>query len=78
MGESQALTTEKWGVSRAEQDELAYLSHRNLAKAWDEGFFDDLVTPTCGSPRTRSCDPRRPSRRSRSCAPCSARATRPR
>ena len=45
MGESQAQTTLKWGVSRADQDELAYQSHRNLARAWDEGFFDDLVTP---------------------------------
>lgn len=45
MGESQALTTRKWGISREEQDELSLASHRNLAKAWDEGFFDDLVTP---------------------------------
>lgn len=45
MGESQALTTKKWGVTREEQDELAYESHRRLAGAWDEGFFDDLVTP---------------------------------
>ena len=45
MGESQAITTNKWGVTREEQDELAYLSHQNLAKAWSEGFFDDLVTP---------------------------------
>ncbi len=45
MGESQALTTAKWGVTREEQDELALASHQNLAAAWDEGFFDDLVTP---------------------------------
>ena len=45
MGESQALTTTKWGVTREEQDDLALASHRNLAAAWDEGFFDDLVTP---------------------------------
>lgn len=44
MGESQALTTAKWGITREAQDELALASHRNLAKAWDEGFFDDLVT----------------------------------
>lgn len=44
MGESQALTTAKWGISREAQDELALASHRNLARAWDEGFFDDLVT----------------------------------
>ena len=45
MGESQALTTKKWGVSREDQDALTLASHQNLAKAWDEGFFDDLVTP---------------------------------
>ena len=44
MGESQAITTAKWGISREAQDELALASHQNLAKAWDEGFFDDLVT----------------------------------
>ena len=45
MGESQAMTTKKWAVTREEQDQLAYESHQKLAKAWDEGFFDDLVTP---------------------------------
>ena len=45
MGESQALTTTKWGVTREEQDDLALASHRHLAAAWDAGFFDDLVTP---------------------------------
>lgn len=44
MGESQALTTTKWGITRQAQDELALASHHKLAKAWDEGFFDDLVT----------------------------------
>lgn len=44
MGEHQALTTARWGVTRGEQDQLAYDSHRNLARAWGEGFFDDLVT----------------------------------
>jgi len=45
MGESQALTTKRWGITRAEQDDLAAASHANLARAWDSGFFDDLVTP---------------------------------
>ncbi|MFP5416578.1 MAG: acetyl-CoA C-acetyltransferase [Actinomycetes bacterium] len=45
MGESQALTTAKWGISREAQDEFALASHRNLARAWESGFFDDLVTP---------------------------------
>ncbi|WP_062377842.1 acetyl-CoA C-acetyltransferase [Demequina pelophila] len=45
MGEHQAITTKRWGVTREQQDEIAVASHRNLARAWDEGFFDDLVTP---------------------------------
>ncbi|HQD22899.1 MAG TPA: acetyl-CoA C-acetyltransferase, partial [Arachnia sp.] len=51
MGESQALTTARWGVTREEQDELSLASHRNLARAWDEGFYDDLVTPYLGVAR---------------------------
>lgn len=48
MGEHQARTTEAWGITREEQDALAAASHRHLAAAWDEGFFDDLVTPYLG------------------------------
>ncbi|WP_062517237.1 acetyl-CoA C-acetyltransferase [Demequina gelatinilytica] len=45
MGEHQALTTTRWGITREAQDELAAASHHRLAEAWDRGFFDDLVTP---------------------------------
>ena len=51
MGEHQALTTAEWGITRAEQDELAAKSHQNLARAYDEGFFSDLVTPFKGVTR---------------------------
>ncbi|MEA4943453.1 MAG: acetyl-CoA C-acetyltransferase [Propionicimonas sp.] len=51
MGEHQALTTARWGISREAQDELAAASHHNLARAWEEGFFDDLVTPYLGLTR---------------------------
>lgn len=51
MGESQALTTKKWQVSREDQDQLALDSHRKLAAAWESGFFDDLVTPYLGVTR---------------------------
>lgn len=44
MGEHQAISTAAWGISREDQDALAVESHRNLAAAWDRGFFDDLVT----------------------------------
>jgi acetyl-CoA C-acetyltransferase len=48
MGEHQALTTAQWKISRESQDEMAYNSHRNLAAAYESGFFDDLVTPYRG------------------------------
>jgi acetyl-CoA C-acetyltransferase len=51
MGEHQALTTAQWKISREAQDELAYNSHRNLAAAYDAGFFDDLLTPYRGLTR---------------------------
>ncbi|OBI44241.1 acetyl-CoA C-acetyltransferase [Mycobacterium colombiense] len=48
MGEHQALTAKKMGIARVAQDELAAASHRNMAAAYDRGFFDDLVTPFLG------------------------------
>lgn len=57
MGEHQALTTARWGISREAQDELAAASHRNLAAAYDRGFFDDLVTPFRGVSRDNNMRP---------------------
>lgn len=51
MGEHQAVTTARWGITRQAQDELALASHRHLAAAWDAGFFDDLVTGYLGVSR---------------------------
>jgi acetyl-CoA C-acetyltransferase len=48
MGGHTEITAEYYGISRIEQDELALRSHQNLAKAYDEGFFDDMVTPFLG------------------------------
>jgi acetyl-CoA C-acetyltransferase len=48
MGEHQSITTREWGITREAQDELAAKSHQNLAKSWDEGWQDDLVTPFRG------------------------------
>jgi acetyl-CoA C-acetyltransferase len=57
MGEHQAQTTEKWGVSREDQDELAAASHQNLAAAYEAGFFDDLMTPFLGVTRDQNLRP---------------------
>ncbi len=51
MGEHQAITTLQWGITREAQDELALASHERLAKAYDDGFFDDLITPYRGLTR---------------------------
>src|SRR5918912_14539 len=39
MGEHTAITARQWHISREEQDEIAARSHRNLAAAYDSGFF---------------------------------------
>jgi acetyl-CoA C-acetyltransferase len=48
MGEHCELMARQWGITRAEQDELALKSHQNAAKAYDLGFHDDLVVPFAG------------------------------
>jgi acetyl-CoA C-acetyltransferase len=48
MGEHCERMTKEWKISRREQDELALASHQNAARAWDSGFFDDLVVPHAG------------------------------
>ncbi|MFD7656919.1 acetyl-CoA C-acetyltransferase [Actinosynnema sp. NPDC059797] len=57
MGEHAAITAREWGITREEQDELAAASHRNLAAAYDRGFFDDLVTPFLGLTRDQNLRP---------------------
>ena len=57
MGEHMAQTAAQWGVTREAQDELAVESHRNLAAAYDRGFFDDLVTPYLGLTRDQNLRP---------------------
>lgn len=44
MGGHTEITAKKWGIPREQQDELAYQSHRNLAAAYERGFFDDLIS----------------------------------
>jgi acetyl-CoA C-acetyltransferase len=57
MGDHQAITAQEWQIGRGEQDELAVRSHRNLAAAYDRGFFDDLVTPFLGLTRDQNLRP---------------------
>ncbi|KTC85865.1 MULTISPECIES: acetyl-CoA C-acetyltransferase [Legionella] len=43
MGGHTEKMVKEWHITRNAQDELAFLSHQNAAKAYDEGFYDDLV-----------------------------------
>lgn len=57
MGEHQAITTREFGLTQQEQDELAVASHKNLARAYEEGFFEDLITPFLGVQRDTNLRP---------------------
>ena len=57
MGEHCAIMATEWGIGRAEQDELTVNSHRNLAAAYERGFFDDLLTPYLGLERDQNLRP---------------------
>lgn len=43
MGESCEDMAKQWSISREAQDQLAFNSQQNAAKAYEEGFYDDMV-----------------------------------
>ncbi len=57
MGEHQAISTKRWGISREAQDEYTVRSHQRLAAAYDRGFMDDLMTPFLGLERDQNLRP---------------------
>ncbi|MBD8869594.1 acetyl-CoA C-acetyltransferase [Nocardioides donggukensis] len=57
MGEHAALTALEWSITREDQDELAARSHHNLARAYDEGFLDDMMTGFLGHERDENLRP---------------------
>jgi acetyl-CoA C-acetyltransferase len=48
MGQHTEKMVKEWNVTRAEQDQLAYESHMKAAKAYKDGFYNDLVSPFKG------------------------------
>ena len=48
LGEATEQLREREGVSREDQDAFALLSHESAARAWDQGFYDDLVVRVPG------------------------------
>lgn len=53
LGESTERLREKYNVTREQQDGFAAASHQLTAAAWDEGFYDNLVTPVPGTDLVR-------------------------
>ena len=44
LGESNEQLREKFDISRERQDAFAYRSHELARQAWEDGFYDDLIT----------------------------------
>ena len=51
MGQHCERMAHEWKITREEQDRLAMESHRKASAAYDEGFFDPIVTPWAGVAR---------------------------
>jgi acetyl-CoA C-acetyltransferase len=45
MGLMTERVVEKYGVTRREQDEVAFRSHANAVETWEKGLFADYVVP---------------------------------
>jgi acetyl-CoA acetyltransferase family protein len=43
LGSSAEILADKFSISREDQDAFALRSHRNAARAWDEGVYDDQI-----------------------------------
>ncbi|MEO5978013.1 MAG: acetyl-CoA C-acetyltransferase [Chryseolinea sp.] len=48
MGGHTEYTARFYNIKREDQDALAFESHIKMAKAYDEGFFNDMITPYLG------------------------------
>jgi acetyl-CoA C-acetyltransferase len=57
MGEHCAIMASEWGIEREAQDELTAHSHQNLARAYEEGLLEDLMTPYLGLERDENLRP---------------------
>ena len=57
MGDHCEVMAKTWNITREDQDQLAFESHDKAAKAWNEGFYDDLVVPFSGADRDNNMRP---------------------
>lgn len=51
MGEHCEMMAKTWGISRRDQDQIAYDSHQKAHHAFERGFYDDLIAPFRGLKR---------------------------
>ncbi|MBI2383812.1 MAG: acetyl-CoA C-acetyltransferase [Gammaproteobacteria bacterium] len=51
MGQHCELMAKEWKIAREDQDQLAFESHMKAARAYESGFFGDLVIPFSGAER---------------------------
>lgn len=57
MGEHAQRTADRFGITQEAMDGVAVASHHNLAEAYEDGFFDDLVMPYQGLERDNNLRP---------------------
>ena len=77
MGEHCELMAAEWGIAREHQDALALRSHQNLASAFEQGFFNDLMTPFQGITRDNNLRADLSMDKLRSLRPCFDKKVRP-
>jgi acetyl-CoA acyltransferase len=57
LGECNEQLADTLGIGRDRQDAYAVVSHQRAARAWDDGFYDDLVLPVDGLERDEGIRP---------------------
>jgi acetyl-CoA acyltransferase len=57
LGECNEQLQERFGISRERQDTFAVRSHRLAHRAWEDGFYDALVTPVADLTRDEGIRP---------------------
>lgn len=48
MGGHTEITAKHYGITREAQDQYSLESHQKMARAYDRGFFNDMITPYAG------------------------------
>jgi acetyl-CoA C-acetyltransferase len=51
MGQHCEIMAKEWNIAREDQDQLAFESHNRAARAYESGFYADLIVPFAGLER---------------------------